>query len=141
VSARIPKGHVAGIIGIALTISTVALLHGSSLAVAAAVAIRLLRLLLGVGGFLGAIRVVLAVAALSVIPQALVLSVVRKRRDTSKQGRLTLMMDNGFQGNERGVVFEEDGRVKGETGEVECRKRWRWQGQNCFNCHDTDSQG
>lgn len=76
------QGH-GGTIGIELTISTVALLHGSSLAVAAAIAIRLfllwLLLLLGVGVFLGTIGVVLAVAALSVIPQALVLNVVRKR--------------------------------------------------------------
>lgn len=52
-----------------LTIATVALLHGSSLAVATAVAVSLLLLLLLL---LGAIGVVLAVAPL-VFPQALVL--------------------------------------------------------------------
>lgn len=73
------------IIGVKLTISAIALLGSSRLLIATTVAIRLLLLLLGVGVLLGSIRVVLAVAALRIIPQSLVLGVVRKRQDTSSR--------------------------------------------------------
>lgn len=81
-----------------LTIAAIALLHGSGLSVASSSssAISVALLLLTVGGRLGAIGVVLAVATLGVVPQALVLGVSMGHHAMGNSEILTLIMDGGF---------------------------------------------